>query len=297
MKRILFILVLLFAMINNVSERSVEVAAQVIREPKTDNSNASRKEIRVSTTDEFIKTIGSNKTIKLAPGTYNLTQSKLANLPKGLSWEEVFDGKQLNLNGIKNLTIEGSGSKPSELIVEPRYAFVLNFTDSANIKISNIKAGHSPGGYCSGGVFAFSSCKNINIDNTHMYGCGTEGLNLESVNNMTVSYSSIYQCTYQIMTVINSANINFKNCKFYDNKEFSLINLNKSKNIIMDACYFTDNHSSETFFGLGKNTNVVVKNSHFVNNQTKSLDASNSITFENCNFKGNDWEHFNLRGE
>jgi hypothetical protein len=44
------------------------------------------------------------------------------------------------LKDVFNLTIEGIGEEPSQILIEPRYAYVLSFINAENIKINNIKA-------------------------------------------------------------------------------------------------------------------------------------------------------------
>lgn len=79
-----------------------------------------QKEVIVSTAEELIKQIGSNKRILLKPGTYNLSSIKqLDNGDKTVTWKQVDDGKELNLNSIHNLTIEGMNNQIAEIKVNP----------------------------------------------------------------------------------------------------------------------------------------------------------------------------------
>jgi len=165
-------------------------------------------EVVVASAEEFIKAIGPNRKIILKPGEYNLSQ-----LPKGntnneyVTWEEVYDGHELVIRNISNLTIVGSEKGTTEIIVEPRYANVLNFINAENINVSNITIGHTPQGECAGGVFYFENSANIEISNSNLYGCGTEGLKLFGVTNLKLIDSKIYECSNGIMFVrAHSAN-------------------------------------------------------------------------------------------
>ncbi len=253
-------------------------------------------EVTVSTAEEFVNALGSNKKILLNEGIYNLsdvTQEYSSN-PQ-VYWQEVHDGNELSLYGVHNLTIQGVGDNPSEIIIEPRYAYVLNFISCSGINISNIKAGHTEEGYCLGGVFAFSESSDIQIDNSHMYGCGTEGLRLEDVSNMSVRNSSIYECTYYIMSVNGCENILFDNTLFRDNGIFSLVNIRNTKGFSIENSEFKNNTARSTWgndvmFSVSLSEDVCIKNTKFIDNDVEDLGSIDAIIFESNTFTGNGFE-------
>ncbi|MCL1940376.1 MAG: right-handed parallel beta-helix repeat-containing protein [Synergistaceae bacterium] len=254
---------------------------------------------------EFLEALGSDRIIELSPGRYNLSEwdpilnnqpeqappyPNLRNegspkLAKGVSWsDDPFDGGELVLSGISDLTIRSTGKGPDTLIVvDPRYAYVLKFVNCSGIVIENIAAGHSEGGYCSGGVFGFEDSSRITMTGSNMFGCGTEGLVLSNVSDMNVTASRIYGCTYDIMTVSGGENITFESCEFSDNQEFSLVNVAGTRNISFADCEFRDNMGSSMFAVDG--TTVSVSNSAFIDNYTRSpIQDSDNVEFTNCTF-------------
>ena len=280
------------------------ISALVIGIPVNEADGKTKiKTIKVSNSREFIEALGSDRIIELKPGKYNLSEwdpiynnqpeqaprySNLKNkgnpkLQKGVSWsDEPFDGGELVLSGIKNLTIRGDAKKKSEIIVDPRYAFVLKFNECDNIVIERLTAGHSEGGYCQGGVFDFTDSSKITITNVNMYGCGTYGLELSNVSDMKVTSSKIYECTYGIMNINGGVNIRFEKCTFIDNQEFTMIDVAGTVNASFINCEFINN--SGQMFSV-KHTTVSVSNSTFRGNRTDSpIDASNNVSFDKCKF-------------
>src|SRR3990172_3590763 len=79
----------------------------------------------VKSVKELIENIGSNKTIELAPGTYNITEvaGKIDN--PNIQWVNNYDGDEPVIMYINNLIIEGNGQ--ATIVLEPRYAWVMNF--------------------------------------------------------------------------------------------------------------------------------------------------------------------------
>ena len=202
------------------------------------------KIVTVSNLNELISAIGSDKIIKIKSN--KILFSDLKKIPDNaqVQVEEVFDGLALTINNVKNLRIEGDGSKAVKLITNTRYAHVLTFKNCENIEIVNVEAGHGPGkGYCVGGVFAFYKSSKITIQNSLLFGSGTEGITMEDVQDAKFNNITIQSCTYGIMTLTNTRNIEFTNCHFTDNQEFDMVNIFNSENINFISCHFDYNRS------------------------------------------------------
>ena len=265
--------------------------------------------IKVSNSREFLEALGSDRIIEMSPGEYNLSEwdpflnnqpeqappyPNLGNegepkLAEGVSWSDYpFDGGELVLSGINDLTIRSTGKGPDTLIiVDPRYAYVLKFFDCSGITIDDLAAGHSEGGYCEGGVFRFEDSSRITITGSNMFGCGTEGLALSNVSDMNVTLSRIYGCTYDIMTVEGGENITFEYCAFSDNQEFSLVNIAGTRNISFTGCEFRNNRGSRMFYVGG--TDVYVSNSRFIGNiMDIPIADSQGVEFIDCVITGAD---------
>jgi len=251
-------------------------------------------EVTVSTAEEFIAALGSNKRILLEEGVYNLTKVKpsVVNDPS-VSFKEAYDGPELVLNGVHNLSIQGVGEKQSEIIIEPRYAYVTRFINCSGVSIANVKAGHTEEGYCEGGVFSFENSAGIKIDNAQMYGCGTYGLNLVKTSDVTVSGSSVYGCTYGILVIESSSDILFKDCVFRDNEAFTMVSLGFSYNVTIDSCAFMRNTNydlnyPDPMFSVYKSDNFVIKNTSFTDNAIKIFCDPKDMKFDPSNtFKNN----------
>ena len=239
--------------------------------------------IKVSNAREFLEALGSDRIIELEPGDYNLSKAMDAKLPEGVSWSEVFDGKELVLEGITDLTIRTSppDDVKAEIFVDPRYAFVMKFVSCYDIVLDNIRAGHSEGGDCDGGVFSFEFAARVNINNTSMYGCGTQGLVISESFEIKVTDSEIYDCTYHIMTVTGGEDIAFENCSFHYNKEYTMVNVSGTANMTFEECKF-DNNQGQMFNVEG--TTISVRNSTFSGNSDSGIRDSANVEFTNCEF-------------
>ena len=257
--------------------------------------NTGFEEITVGTAEEFIAAIGSNRRILLKEGYYNLSDVSYINDPS-VYFRDCFDGYELVLDGIRNLSIESEGDGWCELIAEPRYAFVMNFLNCSNISLSGIKAGHTDTGYCAGGVFSFENSSGIQIDDTLMYGCGTVGLQLLRVSNMYVTNSTVYGCTYGIMYIGQSADILFRDCVFRDNTTFSMVEMRNTTGVTFDSCSFLRNTAEYypgSVFSILHSGYLTVRNTVFSDNVAHGffdwgdwgyIEFEDSNTFENNSF-------------
>lgn len=270
--------------------------------------------INVSNSKEFLLALGSDRTIVMAPGTYNLSKfdpffsktKKTAQLKEvndkiaqnGVVWASggLTDGGELRFKGIKNLTIEGhtAGATEVDIVIDPRSSFVFRFVECQNINLEGFKAGHTDDGECAGGVFRIENSSNVRLQGIRMYGCGTEGLNLFNVSDMQVVYSQIFSCTQAIMSMYNSRNISFDNCQFYDNvlppssypvtDSSELITIYQSQNITFDSAFIERNYG--IMFRLIESSDIKIRNTKFINNWDTMIDKkAEGISFTDCEFK------------
>ena len=278
MKKFIFSLCIIFAAVSCFLCSSAHAAPEV-------------QTIKVSNAREFLEALGSNKIIEMAPGKYNLSEwdpyltnrPDMPKLAEGVSWSEVFDGGELILSHVGGLTIKGVDpfSEPN-IVVDPRYAFVMKFENCYDLDFEGLYVGHTEGGECMGGVFGFEYASRINMDRVNMYGSGTQALELSEVFEMRVVNSSIYGCTYHIMTVSGGDEIVLASSHFYDNQQFSLINVDQTANMVIENCRFTGN-LGQMFNARG--TVVTVSDSIFSGNTDTGVEDSDNVKFINCAFE------------
>ena len=193
--------------------------------------------VTVSNEVEFIEALGSNRNVRIADGaTLNLSrllndeeffwQSRHTNWVDEIDefhadevWiisEQVFDGRQLTLWNVHNLTIQGGNN--CKIIVEPRYACVFNLLNCYNITFNNLVLGHTEDGFCMGAVIGVKNSNNVFMYNCDLFGCGTYGIVAEDCGTILMANCDIRECSEGIMWLINSNDCSFVNCDFYDNK-------------------------------------------------------------------------------
>ena len=225
--------------------------------------------IRVYTAEQFLNALGSNRNVLIAKDTeINLTpilndqslfrtryKMWMPDASAGINGgretvvsEEVFDGRQLTLVNMKQLLIEGE--KNSRIVVEPRYAFCLNFVDCSQCTVSNLTIGHTDAGHCEGGVIGMKrGWRNVVID-CDLYGCGTYGLDLEGTNSFSLYSSKIHDCTYGIMQLRDCEAVHCTHCDFLNNKEYSLIESRGCVGTVFEDCRFFANWGDAALFSF-----------------------------------------------
>lgn len=175
--------------------------------------------VEVSTVDEFLAAIAPNTQIVLAAGEYDLTRA--ANYPwtggDYYHWEGNYDGHELVITDVENLTIKGEDGAEVTICTVPRYSDVLRFDNVSGLTLSNLVVGHTiEQGTCTGGVLWLEDCRDVEIQNTRLYGCGIIGITLVGCRNVHVDHSEIYECTYGCIDVSSCENVLFENSKFHD---------------------------------------------------------------------------------
>lgn len=253
--------------------------------------------INVSNETEFLKAIGSDRIIQLEPGIYKISDYTDITT-ENLNWATVYNGMQLVINNVKNLSIIGMGETPVELHIEPTAAYVMTFKNCENINLKNIEAGHFPKkGECDAGVFRFEDSNNININNTTLFGCGTVGLSLWNVEGLKFTDSVIKECSIGIISACNSKKLEFSKSQFVNNENEDLIYLYNCNNVSFINCDIENNQTGiednlwgNGLFSLDTCSNINLQDSRITNNNTQYFlcsRAKNMLLVQNTVFKNN----------
>ena len=136
-------------------------------------------EYHVTTVDEFLAALGSDRTIYLDAALFDLsTASNYGGYgSEHYYWVDIFDGPGLVITGVKNLRLIGQSKDETTVEAVPRYADVLCFSECENVTVAQLTAGHTKGepGSCSGDVLAFEKCQDVHVIDCGLFGCGVWG--------------------------------------------------------------------------------------------------------------------------
>ena len=164
-------------------------------------ATGNQTQVHVSTVDELLDAIAPDTEIILDADSYDLSTAAGygETSTEYYYWEEVFDGVQLTIRDLSNLTIraEGDDIKAHTLSARPRYAHVLNFENCASITIEGFTAGHTfEPGSCVGGVLGVRGSQDILINHCGLYGCGVVGVWADMSKAIQVTNCDIYECSW-----------------------------------------------------------------------------------------------------
>ena len=174
----------------------------------------------VTTADEFLAAIGSNSVIYVDAPLIDLSTAGNYGGAGGVNyyWMEVYDGPCLVIQGVRNLKIIGQGKDITTLQATPRYADVLRFDSCSGIGISDLTAGHlreAPGS-CAGDVFEFTGCRDVEIANCGLFGCGVNGIGASDSSDFIIRDTEIYECSEYGANLWNCSHFLFQNCRIHD---------------------------------------------------------------------------------
>jgi len=208
--------------------------------------------IKVSDVEGLINAIGSDRTIVLAPGTYNVTEYLSEHFDEltPYSYGENADNgvcvggdnaePELFICQVQNMTImaEDENDRP-EVVCEPRYACIINLNGVYNVDLESLVMGHTiEQGVCSGNVVGIDGSSNVDIINCDLYGCGAYGLGIYDSNGISCDDSVIHDCTYGAVTAHSNGSIYFYNCEFRDIREYTMFELGGTSYTSFVNCSF-----------------------------------------------------------
>lgn len=254
----------------------------------TTSSPQDLKTVTVTNIKELLENIAPDTKIILKSGDYDLLTPGAAN-KQYVVYEKVYDGSEVHIKDVSNLTIQADTDARVNFLIDPRYANVLSFDNCSNINITGLVAGHyKDKGACVGGVFKFEDCSSIQINNCDLYGCGIEGLTLNNVKDFQFINSTVRDCSYGVMTINSSSNLSFTNSTFKGNKEYYGFNITQS-DLTFDKCTISNNEiGTANLFDVDAYSNVKISNSTIENNTAGKLtNGDKNIDLENTTLKGN----------
>ena len=252
-----------------------------------------RKVYKVSTTEEFLAAIGSDRIIEIVPVEPIIITDAIEKLyeqgeldkidmydykvlPEGIACYNNYDGMALAIIGVENLTIRAKNDdKGAAIYSRPRYADVLKFMYCESISLEHISLGHTDEGYCEDGVLGLIECTDVAVDHCDLFGCGTEGIIAKNCNVLWVMGSVIRDCSYYIMHLNECENVHFDYCDFLDNRKFEQINIDDCDDVTFSNCHIYDNE------GILFNINSPVTMTDCTIEHNGDLGNLNEITMQN----------------
>ena len=174
--------------------------------------------IGVNSVDTLLGAIAPGTAVVLAPGVYDLSTAAdygVDGQSQYYHWEESMDGYALvleNMDGLQLLAPEGA-----EILAAPRYAAVLSLYNCQNTTLAGLTMGHSVApGSCAGGVLDLTACSAVEIRSCFLYGCGVQGVYAAYCEDLTVSYTRIYDCSLWASTLRGCTGVLFEDCWIHD---------------------------------------------------------------------------------
>lgn len=241
--------------------------------------------VRVTNVTEFLRAIGPDRVIRLAAGTYDLTDGyRVKN--RHVSWVDEYDGPCPVVKSVSNLSIVGEPG--AVIVIKPAYGWVLSFETCSQIRISGLVVGHTTPGYCLGGVLRFKNCEDVEIRDSELYGSGTHGLGLTRASRFLIEGCVVRDCTYGLAVIEDSSDLSFLDTEFRGTGEYDLISITSSTHLSWEECRFVDNHGNILFSIDGASQDVVVSRCAFETNEIE--DFSNRVSspsVRDCSFSHN----------
>ena len=268
-----------------------------------------RTVIDAATPRELIEAMGSDRIVRLTAAEYRLDQlwsEGVGNMaqhgsgyrppvpPPGtdvVSWSDPYDGWELLIHNVQNLTIVGAHDPPPQILTSPRGSWVLAFSEVSDVDLSNLTIGHTEGGYCLGGVVALREASRVRIDRCDLFGSGTVGVEVTHSQDVTVEHSKIRDCSYQIASVHGSRNVRFVETEFVNNKEFNLVEVDASSAVTIVDSAFRGNRATSShypFFQVAEGGSLTVSDTIFEGNEAVVFEDGplklERVSYSNNNF-------------
>lgn len=256
---------------------------------------ASSDTVTVHNVDELLAAIAPDTVIQLEPGTYNLSGAKGYGLPSEspyYAWTEKYDGFELMLQNVKNLTIRGSGKVNTTLECDPRSASVINLKNCENVTLEDFTAGHTLElGQCSSGVIYLQNCTGVGMNRLGIYGCGMIGLQAADSKDISLADSDVYDCSSSAVQLASCEDVSIAGTRIYrigseEYGGYTYFDISISQNVTVENCEISD--SSLMTLAIVHGSTVQMKGNLFSNNRTQQAAFSlQSTCFDTQDIEAN----------
>lgn len=230
----------------------------------------------VNNFESFVNSIGSNRDIIFTSNEILIPPQRIQ---KQYREEYYWVTESFTIKDITNMRLIGNDDNNYVHIYSTELELpTIKFENCKSITLKKLRMGHNPpgDGFCShdGVVLYYNKSDYMNVDSCSLYGCGTFGLKIVNSKYCKTKNTQIYDCTFGIVKIEESEDIEFRNNKMYGNTSiFPLFNFSESDNILFKNCEIYNNRNQES------NTFVCVKD-------------SKSIIYDKCSIKNNNIEKF-----
>ncbi len=216
----------------------------------------------VSSVLELLEAIKPGAKIELEPGVYHLSQALDSFMAdKGSSWNaahpyvqlrESFDGVEVVIQNVKNLSIQGTGVSraETEIITDPRYSAVLAMENCSEVTLSGITMGHTGSSECSGDVIDMRNCQYMTLFDMDLYGCGVFAIDAsEGSAYIFVDDSYLRDCSSGPICISNCSGIvQFRRCRFTGSEGGGWFDDSDETDVCFYDCMFGEQETNYWYF-------------------------------------------------
>ncbi|MBN2403967.1 MAG: right-handed parallel beta-helix repeat-containing protein [Coriobacteriia bacterium] len=221
--------------------------------PRTEAHSAKTREIKVANAAELLKAIGPDRTILLAPGTYDLTATvdKQARSPY-IGWKQGHPQdphRTMVIKDVRNLSLVGDKELRPVILVKSAGIEVLGLSNVSSVHLTDLRICHDPRiGNCSSAVLYIENSRDVRLSNTALYGCGSIGIQAKDVDGIHISDSIIDDCPDQAVTLKNCTNVRFVSSTITRCGNFGVLRLHDCGEVLFENCRIASSHC--TYSGL-----------------------------------------------
>lgn len=183
------------------------------------DAQAQKATISVSTAEDFVRALGSDRTVFLQRGDFLLSLAYDVDNPD-VEWRDSAFGKELVLKDVHDLVIRGVAG--SRIIVDSPSAYFLAITSAADLQIDNVAFARKvapglpgPGG-AAGGLY-LQDCRNTRIDRCSFEGPNDYPIELAGCGEVRIARCRLSDGYNGAVSVLSCTGITFEDCSVLGN--------------------------------------------------------------------------------
>ncbi len=202
----------------------------------------------VSTAEEFVAAVGSDRTIKLNSGLLVPSDSKSREHPH-VSWSKRGQNRLAVIRNVRNLRIMASTSLKSALQSGPGHSQVLGFENVVNLELRGLRITAAEGAR-SGNLLSFTGCTNILLRGCELQGERSRAVEIRRCARFSARETKFLGCAYGVVSVGDSRNLLFRQSNFIGNRGEVGLQLHRTYDARFTDCELRGNRFSKAVFDV-----------------------------------------------
>jgi hypothetical protein len=247
------------------------------------------KTYTVSDAKSLVKAIGPDRTVVLKKGDYKLA-SVTGVKNEYVKWNELENGREFTITGVKNLTIRGADG--ARIVGDSPSAYLLCVSECDGLILDNLRFARVLKGDAevNGGSLYAESTEGLEVNRCSFERPTGVAIELWGCPEAKIKNGAVEGTTWLAFSFVESAGVELHECTVIESAGYPLVYVEDSGGLLVEATRFercTGGNFVEIYSQSGEEVSAAFVDCVFAGNQFEYFSGTSMLPLtENCSYEG-----------